>query len=99
MKPRITKKAVAIAASLLLMGGALAPAAVAAGSDKGNFTCDKSGIPGFGYITSSYNHPDYRHYATAIGTGYATVHADAGATAKAKTGRAFSGNECYYGKS
>ncbi|MDR1189999.1 MAG: lactococcin 972 family bacteriocin [Bifidobacteriaceae bacterium] len=50
-------------------------------------------------MTSSYNHPDYRHYATAIGTGYATVHADAGATAKAKTGRAFSGNECYYGKS
>ena len=95
---RIANKAVAIAAtSALLVVGGMASAAVAGGAGGGTFTCTMSGIPGWGTVTSQYNHPTLGHYATASGKGVQTVSQPAGTNAIAKVGRTVSSNSCNWG--
>lgn len=83
-----------LAGSLALSGVGLA---FADGADGGNFRCDMSGVPGWGTVSSHYNHPSKDHWATAVGRGRETVNKPAGQEAIASVGRAFSGNKCYYG--
>lgn len=95
---RIGKKAAMAAASALLVVASVATGAVAGGAGGGDFKCTQSGIPGWGTVTSQYNHPDVRHYATAQGRGRSTVTTNAGTNAVAKIGRTVSSNACYWGK-
>jgi len=95
---RIAKKAVAIAAtSALLVLGGMASAAVAGGAGGGTFSCSQSGIPGWGTVTSQYNHPTLGHYAEAVGKSTLIVSKPAGTNAIAKVGRTISSNYCYWG--
>lgn len=97
---RVGKKAAAIAAaSTLLVLGGVASTAFAGGAGGGTFTCSISGIPGWGTVTSQYNHPTLSHYATAAGVGRQTVSKTKGVNAVANVGRAVSGNACYWGTS
>lgn len=97
---RIAKKAVTIAATCaLLVGTGMTSAAFAAGAGGGNFTCTMSGIPGWGTVTSKYDHPTSAHWATATGKGVQTTHKPAGEVAIAKIGRDARGNACNWGKS
>ena len=81
----------------LVLSTGMVPVAMAGGAGGGSFTCDQSGVPGLGHVTSSYHHPKKNHYATAQGTGFVTTQADRGKWAVAQTGRALSGNKCYWG--
>ncbi|MBI0048743.1 lactococcin 972 family bacteriocin [Bifidobacterium sp. B14384H11] len=81
----------------LVLSTGMVPVAMASGAGGGSFTCDKSGIPGWGHVTSSYLHPTKSHYATAKGTGYVTIQAGGNKWAVAKTGRALKNNQCYWG--
>lgn len=93
---RIGKKAAAVAlGALLVLGGTTA--ANAAGAGGGTFKCTQSGVPGWGTVTSQYNHPSLEHWATAVGKGRQTVSKAAGTNAVAKIGRTVSDNACYYG--
>jgi hypothetical protein len=85
------------AVGAVVLSISMVPVAMAGGAGGGSFTCDQSGIPGWGHVTSSYRHPSRSHYATAKGTGYVTTQANAGTWAVARTGRAASGNQCYWG--
>ncbi|WP_129288778.1 lactococcin 972 family bacteriocin [Trueperella pyogenes] len=87
-------------ASLVLAGclaGSGVGLAVAGGAAGGDFSCDLTGVPRLGYVTSRYNHPTRTHWATAIGTGRVTVEKIPKITAVATTGRALYGNRCHYG--
>ncbi len=66
----------------------MASSALAGGAGGGDFTCTMSGVPGWGTVTSQYNHPTVAHYATAIGNGRTTVTKAAGVKAVAEQGRA-----------
>lgn len=81
----------------LALSTGIAPVAMASGAGGGSFTCDLSGVPRWGHVTSSYLHPNKDHYATAKGTGYVTKRAPSNQWAVAHTGRALSGNQCYWG--
>lgn len=91
---KIILAGVSLAGCLAISGAGLAFADGAAG---GNFSCDMSGVPGWGTVTSHYNHPTKAHWATAVGRGRQTVNQPAGVEAVASTGRAVTGNKCYYG--
>lgn len=99
---RITTKTAKRTVPVLLVATLLAATVTpvttwASGADGGDFSCKITGVPAWGHVTSKYTHPDKRHYATAKGTGLETKWANAGDTAEAKTGRAASGNKCWYG--
>ncbi|MCX8673544.1 hypothetical protein J3T91_08095 [Bifidobacterium sp. B4001] len=81
----------------LALSTGIAPVAMAGGAGGGSFTCDLSGVPAWGHVTSSYMHPKKNHYATAIGTGRVTSQAYSGKWAVAQTGRRAKGNQCYWG--
>lgn len=97
MKMHAAKKLSSISAVAILLLGLAVPGAIASGADGGDFDCKLTGVPGWGHVTATYNHPSRRHYATAIGTGTKTVHANAGHTAEAVTGRSARNNKCLYG--
>ncbi|WP_406709987.1 lactococcin 972 family bacteriocin [Trueperella pyogenes] len=89
-----------VVASLVLAGcltGSGVGLAIAGGAAGGDFSCDLTGVPRLGYVTSSYNHPTRTHWATAFGTGRKTVEKGPKVTAVATTGRALYGNRCFYG--
>lgn len=67
------------------------------GAAGGDFNCRMTGVPGWGSIYSSYNHPDKQHWATASGLSYETVERPAGEVAVARADRNVWGNECFYG--
>lgn len=92
----VKRVATVVLTSGLLLGGA-ATAAFAGGAGGGDFTCSQSGVPGWGTVTSQYNHPTLAHYATAVGNSRTTVSKSAGINAVASQGRAPSGNACYWG--
>ena len=86
-----------LASMAMVTAFAVPTVAFASGADGGNFGCSISGVPGWGYVNSTYYHPSRKHYATAQGKGRQTVWANARGTANALTGRNFSGNKCWYG--
>jgi hypothetical protein len=94
---KIKRTVAIVATSAFLLVGGIGSAAFAGGTGGGDFTCDISGVPGWGHVTSSYKHPSRRHHATAVGTGYVTVTRPAGTWAVAKTGRTAKSNYCYWG--
>lgn len=94
---RIARNTAIAAAGMLLVVGGVTSGAIAGGAGGGTFTCTMSGIPGWGTVTSQYNHPSLDHYATAVGKGRQTVSKSAGTNAVAKIGRTVSDNACYWG--
>lgn len=95
----INGKAAFVGAALLiaLTVGGTGLAYASGGADGGTFNCNYDGVPGWGTVTSSYNHPTKAHWATAIGRGRSTVNKPAGQTATASVSRATYGNQCLYG--
>ena len=81
----------------LAWSAGMVPVAMAGGAGKGGFICNRSGVPGWGHMTSSYWHPNKSHYATATGTGYITIQANSNKWVAARTGRVTSDNQCYCG--
>lgn len=97
MKVSKIRSALSVTAVTALLGAGLAPTAWASGAGDGNFTCNMTGIPGIGHVTSSYYHPTRYHYATAIGVTGSKHYATAKHTATSTVPRAVSGNKCYWG--
>lgn len=97
MKHSLKKILATLTLSGSLLGAGVAASFAGDGADGGDFRCDISGIPGWGTVTSHYNHPSLDHWATAIGRGRETVNKPAGTEAVASVGRAVKGNKCYYG--